>query len=305
MSCEALIRKKGELAAEVELAIEASRNIGEYDCIVAFSGGKDSSYTLRLLVEKYRLNCLAITVDNGFISQQAQTNCKTITAALGVDFITYTPAFDFMKRMYVTSAVSDTVHTKSAVKRASSMCNSCINLINSYMLKAALRHGAPLVAGGYIGGQVPRDAAVLVVDVDRQEQLRSTALRKNVEHFGPEAARYFGMGTSQAPGKKVTVINPMLAVNLSEQEIIESLSQLGWIKTQDTGLNSSNCRLNDLGIAVHFKKHQFHPYVFELSEQVRSATMSREVALRKVSQIPEWAELKSQIDQLGLVVSTL
>jgi hypothetical protein len=97
----------------------------------------------------------------------------------------------------------------------------------------------------------------------------------------------------------------MLTVNLTEEEIISSIAKLGWVKTQDTGLNSSNCRLNDLGIAVHYKKHQFHPYVLEISEQVRSATMSREDALKKVSAVPEFSTLQPQIDKLGLVVDGL
>jgi predicted subunit of tRNA(5-methylaminomethyl-2-thiouridylate) methyltransferase len=304
-SSERVINRKAELAVEIELAIKSARGLSEYDCIVAFSGGKDSSYTLKLLVEKYKLNCLAITVDNGFISEQAQRNCKTITASLGVDFITYVPAFEFMKRMYVTSAVNDSIHAKSAVKRASSMCNSCINLINSYMLKAAIRHEAPLVAGGYIGGQVPRDSAVLVIDVKKQKELRSIALRKNVEHFGPAAERHFNVGSAQVATNNVTIINPMLSVNLSEDEIISSIGELGWVRTRDTGLNSSNCRLNDLGIAVHYKKHQFHPYVFEVSEQVRSGTISRDEALGKIAQIPAFADLQSQIDQLGLEIGAL
>jgi PP-loop superfamily ATP-utilizing enzyme len=300
-----LTKRKSELAIEIETVIDACRNVGEYDCIVAFSGGKDSTYTLMLLVEKYKLNCLAITIDNGFISPQAKNNCRSVTESLGVDFVAYTPAFDFMRRMYVTSATNDSIHTKSAVKRASSMCNSCINLINNYMLKSATRHGAPLVAGGYIGGQVPRDAAVLVVDIEKQIQHRAVALRRNIENFGPDAARYFDSGASQVIGKKVTIINPMLTVNLTEEEIISSIAKLGWVKTQDTGLNSSNCRLNDLGIAVHYKKHQFHPYVLEISEQVRSATMSREDALKKVSAVPEFSTLQPQIDKLGLVVDGL
>ena len=60
--------------------LEASRGTGAYDAIVAFSGGKDSSYTLKLLVEDYGLNCLAVTIDNGFISEGAFKNCRTITA---------------------------------------------------------------------------------------------------------------------------------------------------------------------------------------------------------------------------------
>lgn len=300
-----LARKKRELAVQIEQAIEAARGGGDYDCIVAFSGGKDSSYTLKLLVERYGLNCLAIMVDNGFISPQAQQNCRTVTEALGVDFTTFTPAFRFMKTMYVKSAQGEAVHTRAAIKRASAMCNSCINLINNHMMRAALHHGAPLIAGGYIGGQVPRDAAVLVLDLDRQREMRAAGLRRQVDNFGAAATRYFGLDQLAAVGRKLTVINPMLSVELGESEIIAAVSELGWTRTTDTGLNSTNCRLNDLGIAVHYQRHQFHPYVFEVAEQVRAGTMPRDEALKKVSRVPAFAELQPQIAKLELDVSTL
>ena len=61
----------------------------------------------------------------------------------------------------------------------------------------------------------------------------------------------------------------MLALAVPEEEIIAAIETLGWRKTSDTGVNSTNCQLNDLGIAVHFKKLRYNPYVMEIAEQVR------------------------------------
>jgi tRNA(Ile)-lysidine synthase TilS/MesJ len=304
-SVDMVTQRKTALEAEIRSAIDRSRNIGEYDCIVAFSGGKDSTYTLKLLVETFALNCLAVTIDNGFISPQAWKNCKTVTTSLNVDFLCYAPAFGFMKTMYTRSATLDTIHPKSAIKRASSMCNSCINLINNYVLKIAVRHEAPLIAGGYIGGQVPRDAAVVVFDTQKQQAIRTAALRKNVENFGTAATRYFGPITSAGGHASVTIINPLIALTISETEIIADIRQLGWEPTRDTGQNSSNCLLNDVGILVHHKKHSFHPYAFEVSEQVRAGLMSRDDGLRKIGKIPSAAHLSEQLSRLGLNVDAL
>ena len=38
-----------------------------YDAIMSYSGGKDSTYVLSILKERYRLNVFAVTFDNGFI----------------------------------------------------------------------------------------------------------------------------------------------------------------------------------------------------------------------------------------------
>lgn len=44
------------------------RNKDTYDCILLFSGGKDSSYVLSELKDKYGLRILAFTYDWGFQS---------------------------------------------------------------------------------------------------------------------------------------------------------------------------------------------------------------------------------------------
>lgn len=291
--------KRDTLYQQIASTFDAHRDKGEYDCIVAFSGGKDSSFTLYHLVETLGLNPLAITIDNGFISEQAFKNCNQITEALGVDFQIFKPAPTFMQNLYRISTKGN-IHSPSAIKRASAMCNSCINLINSYMLKTALHTNTPIIAGGYIGGQVPKDAAVLELDLKTKSAANSRTLKGYEKHFGRLSLRYFDHSKTNTLLEKVIVINPMLAIQISEDEIIETIAKLGWIKTKDTGLNSSNCKLNDLGILIHYKQHQFHPYAFELSEQIRHGLLTREQALKKVSIIPNKEALTEQISKIGL-----
>src|SRR5436305_12885670 len=121
-----IVRRREAMRGDLERTYQTVRGKGDYDCLVAYSGGKDSSFTLFTLVEDFKLRCLAITVDNGFVADQAIVNCKTVTDALGVDHILYKPSFDFMRRMYDES-LKGGLHVGAAVKRASAICNSCIN----------------------------------------------------------------------------------------------------------------------------------------------------------------------------------
>lgn len=292
-----------QLQDKVDTLIDGNRGKSTYDCIVAYSGGKDSTFTLQLLVEKYGLNCLAVTIDNGFISDQAWKNCDSVTTNLGVDYVIYKPANQFMQTLYVQSARNQDVHPKSAIRRASSMCNSCINMINVYMLKLAIQHGVPIIAGGYIGGQVPKDAAVLEIFFRLDDKSREAALSRYEKFFGPMALNYMSAPIELALARgmeSVTVINPMLTVLKSEDDIVNSIVPLGWERTRDTGKNSSNCRLNDLGIAIHHKQHGFNPYVFEISEQVRTGVMNRNEGIEKAFSIPEFSEVAWQAERLGL-----
>jgi tRNA(Ile)-lysidine synthase TilS/MesJ len=294
--------RRGELREQVRASIAARRGEGAYDCVVAFSGGKDSTFTLRHLVRDHGVRCLAVLVDNGFVSEQARRNADLVTTALGVDFQVFKPASDFMKTLYVRSATQADVHTKAAIKRASSLCNSCINLINAHMLKTALQVGAPLIAGGYLGGQVPRDSAVLALDLRAQAAGREQAVTRYVEHFGPGARAYFDTHAAIQAGRdaRVTILNPMLSLDVTEDEVVAAIGELGWKRVTDVGLNSSNCRLNDLGIALHHGQHGFHPYAFEMSELIRAGVMTRERALAKVGGVPALADVAPQAAQLGL-----
>ncbi|WP_066477838.1 MULTISPECIES: 7-cyano-7-deazaguanine synthase [unclassified Sphingomonas] len=296
--------RRTALAVAMREKIEQRRNRGEYDCVVAFSGGKDSSYTLLMLARDMGLNCLAVTVDNGFVSEQAMANCRTVASSLGVDLLIHTPSFAFMKNMYVKSVQDPGLHVKSAARRASAICNSCISLINTYMLKTAARNGIPIVAGGYVGGQVPQDAAALVVNLDRRRELQAPALERKIAAFGQDALRHFDAGAH--PGgsaSELLLINPMLTVMVSENDIIAAIGELGWRRTADTGLNSSNCKLNDVGVLMHYRQHRFHPYAFEISDQIRAGLMSREEGLRKVRDIPDVVAMSAELQKLELDVS--
>jgi len=296
------------LRTQMEESIAVNRGTGEYDCIVAYSGGKDSSYTLKWLVEHYGLKCLAVTIDNGFMSEQARVNSRLVTASLGVDYLMFAPAWSFLSRMYRESATSSDVHSKAAIKRASGICNSCIGLINVYMLKLALQHGCRLVAGGYIGGQVPKDTAILELDLDIYMRTRTSMMDRYEAAFGEETKHYFEIPEAllnSSGQKKITILNPMLTLRISEEEIIEQLAPLGWKPTLDTGGNSSNCRLNDFGIAMHAHSHGFNPYVFELSEQVRHGLMSREKALKKALNVPSLEEVRWQAERLELDIDAI
>ena len=80
----------------------------------------------------------------------------------------------------------------------------------------------------------------------------------------------------------IHIINPMLSITYEENKIFRSLKKMGWKRPEDTGKHSSNCRINDLGIKTHIAKYGFHPYEQEVAEQVRTGTLSRVEAIKKI-----------------------
>ena len=84
------------------LAKKLERHKGkyEYDALVGLSGGKDSTYVLCQMVDKYKLNVAAVTYDNGFLTDFAKESVKNTISQLGVDHYYYKPNWDTHKKFY-------------------------------------------------------------------------------------------------------------------------------------------------------------------------------------------------------------
>jgi asparagine synthetase B (glutamine-hydrolysing) len=93
---------------KIVLDIKKTTNNRKYNCIVGISGGTDSSYLLHILVKKYGLKPLAVNLDNGWNSEIAVANIKTMTKSLGIDLETYVIDYEEIKdlmRCYMLAAL--------------------------------------------------------------------------------------------------------------------------------------------------------------------------------------------------------
>lgn len=305
-SAEELAKVRDGIRREMEAVLDAHRGARPYECVVAFSGGKDSSYTLKLLVEHYRLRCLAVTIDNSFLSNGTLANCRAVCGSLGVDHVLFTPNRGFIRQMYGTSVAHEEVHAPAAIQRASSICNSCISLINTHILQKALELGAPLVAGGYLAGQLPKDASLMTLRPGVLVKVRTPMVNRFVRFFGEEARPYFELAPANAaPAREIVVINPMLGLSVREEEIIADLKPLGWKRPRDTGVTSTNCRLNDLGVYIHSRRHGFHPYALEIAEQLRHGLVTLKEAAAKLDAIPGGESVAWLADGIGVKLDAL
>jgi len=68
--------------------IKASGKNKEYDCVIGISGGIDSCY-VAYLSKKLGLRPLAVHMDNGWNSEAAVKNIKTVANTLGIDYQSY------------------------------------------------------------------------------------------------------------------------------------------------------------------------------------------------------------------------
>ncbi len=117
--------------------IEKHRGKYEYDCIVPFSGGKDSSYTLYYLMKEYKIKPLVVRFNHGFMRSNHEKNSKRVLKKLGADFIDFTSNWKIVKKLMFES-----------FERKTDFCWHCHTGIYSFPLQIAIKFNVPLILWG-------------------------------------------------------------------------------------------------------------------------------------------------------------
>lgn len=276
--------KKAHLDKFEQLLAE-QRGKHVYDVLLAYSGGKDSTYTMHVLAGKYQMNILAFTFDNGFVSEQAKVNILHMTDAVGATSVMVRPPFNLMQKAFATAAAKD-IYSPKTLDRASSICTTCIGFVKSMILKTALAYDIPLVAYGWSPGQAPISSAIMRTNPRLQRITQRTVRDPLLAAVGPELGTYFlNDADLNIPAERwPTNIHPLAFMDYDEERILAEIKAMGWIKPADTDPNSTNCLLNALANYLHRKRFNFHPYAWEIAGIVRSGSMTRADGIEKVTQ---------------------
>jgi len=303
---------KGDRAARIahlrtkfdELVREV-RSAPGYHCLMSWSGGKDSTYTLGVLCRDYGLRVLAFTFDNGFVSPGAMDNMRTVADNLGVDHVIIRPSFPFLRELFVASAAPG-MYSPKALERASGICSTCMGLAKGIALRIALEKSIPMMAYGWSPGQIPLASAILrpqrkmlqsMVEAAAAPLNKVSAGQASV--FFPEA--YHFQGVAQMP----TNVSPLIFLDWREETAVQAIETYGWRRPDDTDPNSTNCLLNVLANRVHIQQMGYHPYAMELSGLVREGYMSREEALQRLASPPSEDSILLVAERLGMSAGAL
>ncbi|MEU2157980.1 hypothetical protein ABZ532_23745 [Streptomyces sp. NPDC019396] len=277
--CERITAGQVALTDAVRSALAGAAPERAYDCLVLYSGGKDSSLAAKVARRDLGLRVLAFTLDNGYLSADTSRNMERVLDALGIDHIRFRPPARLMQPLYRTSMQLD--FQADTTKYATGGCGSCISMVLAGGLRFAAAHSIPLLVGGWTPGQFTTSPLVSV------SFLRTVIKR----HFDPLAVESSSLAehleswrhsTGEA-GTPAGLLNPLYGTEYSEADTIRQLSDLGWSPPRDTDSCSTNCRLNGLLILDHVKRYGFHPYVYELAHHVRLGALTRAAALEKMS----------------------
>lgn len=254
-----------------------------YDAVMLYSGGKDSTYTLYQAVKKYGLKVLSFTLDNGYIPAQTFENIVKITDILGVDNLIFRPSKEHMKAIVKASALYP-IYNKRTMVRISSVCNSCISMVNIQALRIALEKKISIILAGFTLGQIPVNSIIYKNNYTFLEESRAKSLNLLKTHTGDWLDTYFNLPATLVKDTQEwpTMVNLLCLEKISEEEIVSTISTLGWTAPCNVDGCSSNCQLNTFNNFIHEKVFGYNPYELELSQIIRKNLLDRESAISKV-----------------------
>ncbi len=264
---------------------------GPYDCLMQYSGGKDSTYALYKLVEM-GMQPLVFSFDNDYIPDSAKENIVRIVADLGLDL-----------KWGKTPAINDIL--VESLRRFSNVCNGCQKVINTMSISLAVEHGISCIVTGLSRGQSfeTRVADLLSNDVFDIDDMDRTVIeaRKAYHQMDDAVSRNLDMRAfkDESVFEKVQFVDFYRYCDVPLSEVLDFLNnKTPWTRPADTG-RSTNCLINEAGIYIHLKERGYHNYAAPYSWDVRLGHKQRDSALSELVDNIDERRVHQMLNEIG------
>lgn len=263
-----------------------------YDCMVLFSGGKDSTYMLYRLAEM-GLKILAYTFDNGYLFEGALANIERVVQELGIDHV-------LDKSPYTNEILAD------SLRRHSNVCNFCFKTIYTLSTNMAHQKGIRFIVTGLSRGQIFETRLMNIFETNPDisiEKIDDTILEARKVYHRMEDSISTCLDTQLFQQddifQEIEFVDFYRFCDISQSGIYEYLRlHVPWRNPVGTGC-TTNCLLNDAGIYVHTLEKGFHNYALPSSWEVRLEHESRAAALKDLGTPVDEAAAKRILQEIG------
>ncbi len=254
---EKIFQKKMEAAKQ-----KAKENGAKYDCLVGFSGGKDSTYIIQQLKEKYGMRVLAFTFQNAFATEYGRKNIENALQKIHVDHIAFSMNDKELRKIYTT-----------CVNILHNFCSVCFHYMHYYSYLFAGQNGIPLIVNGRTKGQMlqaalekrllePFETSHTLLEFEHQmfhgleEKLHKQGKADYLENIQAEAVSYFAYH------------------DVSEEETMRTLEEsIGWTRSKR---GHEDCYAHAMAEHMSIRKRGFPIRQGELAVEVRRGKMTIE-----------------------------
>jgi len=281
----------------------ARNHNNKYDCLVGYSGGKDTAYTLWAVVEKYHMRPLAFTFDHGFkMSPEGEYNLEEVPKLLDVDHLRFT----------LGSGLRNALCKKGCIE-IGDFCYHCHAGVGAMPTRISKQWDIPLQIWGEPTAEYQTTGTGYSM-IDPEEQnyehyCKAFVLNKTPDKMIPEGYELLDMQPLTWPEDKFSI----KAIYLGNYEYwdqrqhVEIIkSHLNWkVRESETtycNWDKVDCRLEDLREYQKYMRRGFGKASFQVSKDIREGritiTQGRELINRYEGRVP--STIRSQLWEIGM-----
>lgn len=295
---------------EFEKIIKRVKKLNKtYDVLIPLSGGKDSTYALYICSKVYKLKCLCVTFDNGFLSDFAKKNIENATNAAGADHFFFRPNRNKINNLY-----------RLFLRKSGTFCPVCMRGIEACTQLIFDKFKTPLFVTGtgrrvtylsmipeiFQGGDLSFFKNVMKNEsfFDDLGSISYSHLSKQLNKIKELLSRLLGLHPSSI-GFYTCYIALYDYFEPSYDEIRSIIVQeLGW-KNPDEAFEHMDCLLHDISLYIQTirfpeltKKTLYHSNLIRLGLMSRDEAMEAESQLNREKKEPKI--LESFLNEIGL-----
>lgn len=304
----------GEERLKEDIASILEKKTNKYDCLVGFSGGRDSTYLLWYVVNVLKLKPLAVWVDSKLIPEDTLLNIRKTVDMLSIDLVIR--QHDYLQKSTIHFLKSWLQYPNPAT--LINLCCGCRLGVSKLLKEEAVIRNIPIIfAGGtpFEKGLFKRNlissnrnSHISFILGYGKQVIKNPSLISNLGCLTTQINEYLTVSSGYITKSKkdnFVLISPFVKYFRWEEEKIEETikSELEW--KQHTGLESSyrgDCEIGIIRQYLYYKMLGYNDKDDHLSWLVRDGQISREKALNRVikEKVTEVDILKSSFSKLGI-----
>jgi hypothetical protein len=257
--------------SRLKAIVERVKGKGKYDCLVPFSGGKESSYILWMLVDQCGMRPLAFNMSNGFQHPDAVRNIELIADRLGVDLVVCRPNSTMIRRLM-----------RAFLLAAGEFCTPCNMLISATAFRLARQHGIKMIMSGNAARTNPGlDGVSSATYYDRVYYLNvAGGLLSRADRDYYLNPGYVRTTIRRMLGVETQTINVLDYIQPTLQEIHDTLKSLGWTRPAGA-IQHGDCVLDPVKEYLYYKRWGCTEVTALYSVLIRNGEITRDEALQR------------------------
>ena len=235
----------------------------KYDCMVGFSGGKDSTALLYKMVHDYGFNPLAVTIDSGFMPDVAFENVRDTLEKLKVDHVIIDGAKETFRKLYQWVFNNQ---DSGELTLTRNLCDNCGDLVHSLVVREAMERDIGVILFGYSPDEIRR----YFYEIPRVEIIHDWIPDFiGGESFTDEDRKHYSVQEDFENRVVPRILLPFHVIDYNEEDIIELIESKNLVKKGNSSTLKTSCHVIAAALFYDLNRFGALPYALQFAELIR------------------------------------